>query len=70
MADLNLLERLCTAQGISGDEGAVREVILKEITPFAKSVTVTPLGNLIVEKKGQPVPKPVCCSMPTWMKWD
>ena len=52
MADLNLLERLCTAQGISGDEGAVREVILKEITPFAKSVTVTPLGNLIVEKEG------------------
>lgn len=52
MADLNLLERLCTAQGISGDEGAVRELILKEITPFAKSVTVTPLGNLIVEKEG------------------
>lgn len=52
MADLKLLERLCTAQGISGDEGAVREMILEEITPYAESVTVTPLGNIIAEKKG------------------
>ena len=33
MADVALLERLCTAQGISGDEGAVRELILEEIRP-------------------------------------
>lgn len=52
MADLKLLERLCTAQGISGDEGTVREMILEEITPYAESVTVTPLGNIIAEKKG------------------
>lgn len=52
MADVELLQRLCTAQGISGDEGAVRELILQEITPFAKSVTVTPLGNIIAEKEG------------------
>lgn len=52
MVDLKLLERLCTAQGISGDEGAVREMILEEITPYAESVTVTPLGNIIAEKKG------------------
>ena len=52
MADLQLLKKLCTAQGISGDEGAVREMILQEITPFAEKITVTPLGNIIAEKKG------------------
>lgn len=52
MADLQLLERLCTAQGISGDEGEVREIILEEIRPFADRITITPLGNIIAEKKG------------------
>ena len=35
MADIELLERLCCARGISGFEEAVREIILKEIRPYA-----------------------------------
>ena len=53
MADVALLERLCTAQGISGDEGAVRELILEEIRPYAEKITVTSMGNIIAEKKGR-----------------
>ena len=52
MADLELLKKLCLLPGISGREEAVREAILEEIRPYVSSVTVSPLGNLIVEKKG------------------
>ena len=53
MADYELLKRLCEARGISGDEGDVREMILSEVRPYADSISVTPLGNLIVSVKGK-----------------
>lgn len=52
MADWSLLERLCAARGISGNEETVREIIFKEVKPYADRAEVTPLGNLIVFKKG------------------
>lgn len=57
MADLTLLKRLCTARGISGSEEAVRDLIINEVKPYADSMEVTPLGNLIVFKKGNKRPK-------------
>lgn len=53
MADLQLLQRLCEIQGVSGAEDAVRSLILDEIRPFADKVEATPLGNLIVQKRGR-----------------
>ena len=53
MADIELLERLCCARGISGFEEAVREIILKEIRPYADCVEITPLGNILAFKKGK-----------------
>ena len=53
MADYELLKRLCEARGISGDEGDVREMILHEVRPYADTISVTPLGNLIVSVKGK-----------------
>ena len=53
MIDRDLLKRLCTADGISGDESAVRELILEEIRPFADEITVDGLGNILVFKKGR-----------------
>ncbi len=47
-----LLEKLCGLNGTSGDEGAVREFILSEISDFCEC-TVDPLGNIIVRKKGK-----------------
>lgn len=52
MADLKLLERLCAARGISGSENEVRTLILDEIKPYATSIDVSPLGNIIAFKKG------------------
>ena len=53
MLDMKLLERLCKCDGISGDEGEVRELIIEEIKPYADNITVDNLGNLIVHKKGK-----------------
>lgn len=57
MLDTVLLEKLCNACGISGDEGEVREIILGEIRSFADEITIDPLGNVIVFKRGKERPK-------------
>ncbi|MDR2525594.1 MAG: M42 family peptidase [Oscillospiraceae bacterium] len=48
---LNVLERLCAASGVSGREDAVRGVIT-ELLPAGAQHSVDPLGNLIVRKEG------------------
>ena len=50
--NLELLRSLCTAQGISGDENSVRELIIKEIEPCA-DYHIDNLGNIIAFKKGR-----------------
>ena len=57
MTDLKLLRRLCAARGISGNEDAVRDMLLEEVRPYADSVEISPLGNIIVFKKGAQRPK-------------
>ena len=53
MADLQLLETLCTLNGISGREDSVREYILEEIAPHVTDVQIDPLGSIIAFKKGK-----------------
>ena len=53
MLDIKLLERLCKCDGISGDEKKVRELIIEEIKPYADSISIDNLGNLIVHKQGK-----------------
>lgn len=48
-----LLEKLCNAHGVSGDEGNVREIIRDYVSPYADEITTDVLGNLIVYKKGR-----------------
>ena len=52
-----LLEKLTNAIGVSGDEGAVRKIVLDEVTPTADEVNVDALGNVLAIKKGS---KPDC----------
>ena len=52
MINVPLLKRLCMANGISGDEGAVRELIIEEIKGYA-DYKIDALGNLLVHKKGK-----------------
>lgn len=49
---VELIKKLTSLDGTSGDEGAVRGFILSEINPFCKT-RVDALGNIIAEKKGR-----------------
>ena len=50
---LSLLEKLCNACAVSGDEGEVRKIVLEEIKPYADEVKVDAMGNVLVTKLGK-----------------
>lgn len=52
---LNLLKQLCLIDGISGDEGNVRDFIINEIKDFCQ-YKIDNLGNIICFKKGEKTP--------------
>jgi endoglucanase len=45
-----LIQKLVETQGPSGYESQIRDVVRKEVEPYADSVNVDALGNLIVQK--------------------
>lgn len=47
-----VLKELCAIRGVSGDEDRVRDYICRMVEPYATSVKVDRIGNLIVHKKG------------------
>lgn len=53
MNNIELLKELCLCNSVSGDENAVREIILREIKDFCDNIFVDPLGNIIAHKKGK-----------------
>jgi len=53
-SQFKLLEKLCNAVGVSGDEGAVRKLVLDEIRPYADEVKVDALGNVLAVKNSHP----------------
>lgn len=57
MEKLTLLKKLCEANGISGCENTVRDIIIDEIKEYVSDIIVDNLGNLIVFKKGKITPK-------------
>jgi len=52
-SQFKLLEKLCNACAVSGDEGEVRKIVLEELQPIADEVRVDAMGNLLVTKTGQ-----------------
>jgi endoglucanase len=52
-AQVKLLERLCNASGVSGDEGQVRKIVLELVRPLADEVKVDALGNVLVTRRGK-----------------
>jgi putative aminopeptidase FrvX len=52
-AQFKLLERLCTACAVSGDEGEVRKIVLEEVRPHANEVKVDALGSVLVTRRGK-----------------
>ncbi len=49
---IRLLERLCNACAVSGDEGEVRSIVLEQVRPLVKDVKVDALGNVLAVHSG------------------
>jgi tetrahedral aminopeptidase len=49
---MKLLEKLINLNGISGNEGQVRNFIYKEAKKYCKDVFIDKMGNIIAKKKG------------------
>ena len=47
-----LLEELTNLSGVSGNENEVRDFIISQITPYADSIKIDTIGNVIALKKG------------------
>jgi endoglucanase len=50
---IRLLERLCNACSVSGDEAEVRNIVLEQIRPCVDQVKVDALGNVLATRFGQ-----------------
>jgi putative aminopeptidase FrvX len=51
---LRLLEKLCNACGVSGDEGEIRKIVLEQIKPLADELKIDALGNILAVRHSQP----------------
>ena len=56
MADLKLLEALCNAKGVSGNDDDVKKIIIDCIKDHCEKLYVDKVGNLIAFKKGENIP--------------
>lgn len=55
--NMKLLEKLCVAKGVSGDDDEVKNIIISEIKPYCDELYIDKVGNLIAFKKGKKTPK-------------
>jgi tetrahedral aminopeptidase len=56
---IKLLERLCNASGVTGDEREVRAIVLEQVRPLADEVRVDALGNVLAIKHAVGVENPL-----------
>jgi len=61
------LEKLSNANGVTGREGEVRELMKQYLKPYVDEVREDRLGNLIAFKKGNK-DAPTVMLAATWMK--
>jgi endoglucanase len=54
-----LLEKLCNAVGVSGDEGEIRKIIAAELNGVADEMQVDALGNLLVTRNARGIEHPM-----------
>ncbi len=63
---IRLLEKLCNAVGVSGDEGEVRRLVMDQIKPYVQDTRVDALGNLLAYQKKDDQ-KPLCVMLAAHM---
>ncbi len=52
-AQIRLLERLCNACAVSGDEHEVRQIVLAELRPHTQTIKIDSLGNVLITREGR-----------------
>ncbi|MBN2146994.1 MAG: M42 family peptidase [Anaerolineales bacterium] len=52
-AQIRLLERLCKANAVSGDEGEIRKIVREQVQAIADEIIVDALGNMLVTRRGK-----------------
>ncbi len=55
----SLLKKICETAGAPGFEDRVRELVIKEVSPFVDSIEIDNMGNVITLKKGHDKEKSV-----------
>ncbi len=50
---IKLLEKLCNAVSVSGDENEVRKIVLENVTPYVDEIDIDVLGNVLASRKGR-----------------
>ncbi len=55
--DFDLLAALCEAPGAPGREERIREVVIREITPYVDEVVVDAMGNVAATRRGNGGPR-------------
>jgi len=53
VAQIKLLERLCSASAVSGDEGEVRAIVIEQLRACSDEIKTDVLGNVLVTRFGQ-----------------
>ena len=61
---LSLLARLCDADGASGDEDRIRDILIEEVKPYADKLYIDRMGSLIAFKRGKVRKKPLVRILP------
>ncbi len=51
--DIKLLKAICAEPGTSGFERRIRNLVVKQVKPYADSVEIDAMGNVIALKKGK-----------------
>lgn len=55
-AQIRLLERLCNACAVAGNEREVRKIVLEQVKPYTSEVRVDALGNVLAVRRGKASP--------------
>lgn len=53
MINVNLLKKICETPGAPGFEQRIRALVVKEVAPLVDELSIDPMGNVIVVKKGK-----------------
>ncbi|MFP1557881.1 hypothetical protein ACLB1T_13095 [Escherichia coli] len=55
--NIELLQQLCEASAVSGDEQEVRDILINTLEPCVNEITFDGLGSFVARCKGNKVPK-------------